>query len=76
MADIKFLLTKLFATLRPFAPMSSARIVANISFAFQPTSDRAKVLMAATSRVATAILGVPWASMSRLGEWAAGLKPV
>jgi hypothetical protein len=59
MADIKFLLTKLFATLRPFTPMRSTRIVANISFALQPTSDRAKVRMAAASRVATARLGVP-----------------
>jgi hypothetical protein len=35
--------------------MRSTRIAANINFAFPPTSDRAKVLMAATSRVATAL---------------------
>ena len=55
---------------QPFAPIRSTRIVANISLALQPTSDRAKVRMAATSRVATARLGVPWGCMPRLGEWA------
>jgi hypothetical protein len=75
-ADIRFLLTKLFPTLRPFAATRSARIVANMSFALQPSSDRAKVLIAATSRVARAVMEVPWAGMPRLGKLAADLKLV